>query len=69
VNGSQTLEDPVKPSPPGWPRISSAVYYEEPGKAIDWICSAYWTDRGYEAEDIEGHHWWFFQRLRSAATK
>jgi len=150
----------VKPSPPGWPRISSAVYYEEPGKAIDWICSAfgfevrlkieaeggriahseltygeglimvgeakkegraewvyrrspksiggantqsmmvfvddveahckrardsgakivtepkttdygeeYWTDRGYEAEDIEGHHWWFFQRLRNATTK
>ena len=27
----------------------------------DW-----WTDRGYEAEDLEGHHWWFYQRLRDA---
>jgi uncharacterized glyoxalase superfamily protein PhnB len=25
----------------------------------------YWTDRGYECEDIGGHHWWFFQRMRS----
>ena len=25
----------------------------------------YWTDRGYECEDLEGHHWWFYQRLRS----
>jgi uncharacterized glyoxalase superfamily protein PhnB len=25
----------------------------------------YWTDRGYECEDLEGHHWWFYQRLRT----
>jgi len=25
----------------------------------------YWTDRSYECEDLEGHHWWFVQRLRS----
>ena len=24
----------------------------------------YWTDRSYEAEDPEGHRWWFAQRLR-----
>jgi uncharacterized glyoxalase superfamily protein PhnB len=24
----------------------------------------YWIDRGYECEDLEGHHWWFYQRLR-----
>ena len=144
----------MKPAPPGWPRISSAVYYEDPAKAIDWLCEAfgfevqikvvgeggriehselvfggglimvsgvgeakpqygyrktpaqvggantqnmmcyvddveahctrarkagativsepkttdygeeYWTDRGYECEDIGGHHWWFIQRLR-----
>lgn len=24
----------------------------------------YWSDRSYEAEDLEGHHWWFAQRLR-----
>src|SRR5256885_12656457 len=22
----------------------------------------YWTDRGYEAEDLGGHRWWFYQR-------
>jgi uncharacterized glyoxalase superfamily protein PhnB len=25
----------------------------------------YWADRGYEARDLGGHHWWFFQRLRT----
>jgi uncharacterized glyoxalase superfamily protein PhnB len=29
----------------------------------------YWTDRGYEAEDPEGHHWWFVQRLRTPGEK
>jgi uncharacterized glyoxalase superfamily protein PhnB len=26
----------------------------------------YWTDRSYEAEDLEGHRWWFVQRLKSS---
>jgi uncharacterized glyoxalase superfamily protein PhnB len=142
----------VRDSPPGWPRISSALYYDQPAKAIDWLCRAfgfevrlkvegengsiehseltfgdgvvmvggakprfpsrrspravgggntqslavyvddvvahcararaagakvvsepstvdygeeYWEDRSYEAEDLEGHHWYFMQRLRS----
>ena len=24
----------------------------------------YWVDRSYGARDLEGHHWWFLQRLR-----
>lgn len=24
----------------------------------------YWADRNYGAQDPEGHHWWFAQRLR-----
>jgi len=24
----------------------------------------YWSDRTYRAEDLEGHHWWFMQRVR-----
>jgi uncharacterized glyoxalase superfamily protein PhnB len=24
----------------------------------------YWSDRGYEAVDPEGHHWYFMQRVR-----
>ncbi len=143
----------MKPPPAGWPRIASAVYYEDAAAAIDWLCRAFgfavrvkiageggsiehseltygeglimvgqsglahkpsfrysprslsgantqnmmvfvddadahceharangatiikepttvdygaewWTDRGYECEDLEGHHWWFYQRLR-----
>lgn len=23
----------------------------------------YWVDRSYEAVDLEGHHWWFMQRI------
>jgi uncharacterized glyoxalase superfamily protein PhnB len=145
------------PAPAGWPRISSAVFYDDAVKAIDWLCKAfgfavrlkvegadgriehseltfgdgvimvgaaggrsgravpvpgrsprtlggavtqallvyvddvdahcerarasgakvidapttsdygpeYWVDRTYRAEDLEGHHWWFAQRLRS----
>ncbi len=150
----------MKPSPPGWPRISPALYYEDPARAIDWLCKAfgfevrlkvegdddgilhselvfgdgvimvggtkkepralwghrrspreigggntqnmmiyvedveahckraraagakivsepqttdygeeYWADRGYEAEDHEGHRWWFYQRLRDPKKK
>jgi uncharacterized glyoxalase superfamily protein PhnB len=147
----------MTPPPPGWPRLSSALFYEEPVAAIDFLCRAfgftvqikvlddsgrlahselivpgglimvggagagsaraeathrqspralggantqclmmfvddadthcaharaqgarilaeprttdygeeYWTDRGYEAEDLEGHRWWFVQRLRT----
>ena len=146
----------MKPSPPGWPRISSAIFYDDAVKAIDWLCEAfefevvikvendgriehselkygdglvmvgqaerdgerswarsprslggantqslfayvddveahcararasgakilsepktsdygedYWTDRSYQAEDPEGHRWWFAQRLRNPRT-
>ncbi|MEO7331987.1 MAG: VOC family protein [Minicystis sp.] len=140
----------MKPTPAGWPRISSSLYYDDSRAAIDWLCKAfgfsvrikvegeggkiehseleladglimvsdahkrpscaspqsignantqsvmvfvddaeahckharesgakilmeptvndygedYWTDRTYEAEDLEGHRWWFCERLR-----
>jgi uncharacterized glyoxalase superfamily protein PhnB len=25
----------------------------------------YWADRVYRAVDLEGHHWWFMQRVRN----
>ena len=148
----------MKPPPSGWPRITSAVYYEDAAAAIDWLCRAFgfavrvkiegeggsiehseltygeglimvgqaglahkpsfrkspratdgantqnmmvfvddadahceharangakivkepattdygeewWTDRGYECEDPESHHWWFYQRLRDQKPK
>ncbi len=150
---------PTNPSPPGWPRISQALYYVDAPRAIDFLCDAfgfevrlkvegeggriehselvygdglvivgdarkdeerfpyrrspgeldgantqsvmvfvddveahcararaagakvcagpethdygedYWSDRCYECEDLEGHHWWFCQRLRSPQPK
>lgn len=31
----------MKPTPKGWPRISSALYYDDAAKAIDWLCNAF----------------------------
>ncbi len=31
----------MKPSPPNWPRISSALFYEDPAAAIDWLERAF----------------------------
>ena len=38
----------MKPTPKGWPRISSSVYYEDPKAAIDWLVSAF----GFEVKMI-----------------
>jgi uncharacterized glyoxalase superfamily protein PhnB len=39
------------PPPKGWPRISSGLYYQDAGKAIDWLCEAF----GFEVQiRIEG---------------
>jgi uncharacterized glyoxalase superfamily protein PhnB len=144
----------MRDAPKGWPRISSALFYDDAAKAIDWLCTAfgfsvrirvedagrivhselelgdglimvgetespkrpeathrkspralggvntqslcvyiddadahcaharangakilaeptnqdhgadYWEDRSYEAADLEGHRWWFVQRIR-----
>lgn len=149
----------MKATPAGWPRISTALYYEDAAKAIDWLCNAfgfevrlkvegdggrvehselvfgeglimvgevhgkedkfpyrrspsqvggsntqnmmvyvddveahckqaraagakissepkttdygedYWSDRGYECEDVGGHRWWFYERLRDPKPK
>src|SRR4051812_18903155 len=41
----------MKPAPKDWPRISSALYYAEAGKAIDWLCNAF----GFEVRlKVEG---------------
>lgn len=141
----------MRPPPPGWPRLSASLFYEDPRAAIDFLCAAfgfevellvegeggriehselkygeglimvgaaggqgrptasprqtgglnttvlaifvddadahraraaaagaiiadeptthdygddYWADRSYRAIDLEGHHWWFMQRVR-----
>ncbi len=146
----------MQPTPKGWPRISSALFYDDAAAAIAWLCRVfdfevrlrvdgpdgkvahseltygdglimvgqagahperrstsprglggantqalcvcvddadahcakaraagakivtepathdygddYWADRSYEAEDLEGHRWWFQQRVRTGAT-
>ncbi len=34
----------MKKTPEGWPRISSAVFYDDAAKAIDWLCAAFGFD-------------------------
>jgi uncharacterized glyoxalase superfamily protein PhnB len=41
----------MKPTPAGWPRISSSLYYDDAAKAIDWLCNAF----GFEVRlKVEG---------------
>lgn len=41
----------MKPTPPGWPRFSSAVVYADAAAAIDWLCEAF----GFEVRiKVEG---------------
>ena len=41
----------MKPTPKGWPRISSAVFYDDAAKAIDWLCATF----GFEVRlKVEG---------------
>lgn len=42
-------------------RAAGAKITSEP-KTTDYG-EDYWTDRTYEAEDLDGHRWWFCQRL------
>jgi uncharacterized glyoxalase superfamily protein PhnB len=156
----QNKDFTTKPAPADWPRLSTALWYRDAAKAIDWLCEVfgfevrlkiegdggtivhselefgpdallmvggedgkdptgthrkspaslggantqsvmlfvddvdahcaharehgakvtiepktsdygedYWTDRSYEAVDLEGHHWWFVQRLRDPKPK
>ncbi|MBX3192067.1 MAG: VOC family protein [Labilithrix sp.] len=41
----------MKEPPKGWPRISASVFYEEPKKAIEFLCKAF----GFEVRlEVEG---------------
>lgn len=145
----------MNPPPKGWPRISSALFYDDAAAAIDWLCQTFgfevrlkvegeggriehselvfgdglimvgnadkrefcasprshggantqslcvcvddadahcararaagakitmepevhdygedhWADRTYQAEDLEGHRWWFMQRVREPGDR
>jgi len=36
----------MKPTPSGWPRISSSIHYRDPARMIDWLCEAF----GFEVQ-------------------
>ena len=41
----------MKPTPKGWPRLSTSVFYDDAATAIDWLCEAF----GFEVRlKIEG---------------
>jgi len=44
----------MKPTPKGWPRISSSVFYDDPKAAIDWLCRAFGFEVRIKVEE-EGH--------------
>ena len=43
-------------------RAAAAAITTEP--ATQDYGEDYWADRTYETRDLEGHYWWFVQRLR-----
>jgi uncharacterized glyoxalase superfamily protein PhnB len=43
-------------------RAAGATIFAEP--EVHDYGSDQWSDRSYGVMDVEGHHWWFTQRLR-----
>lgn len=44
----------MEPAPPGWPRISAAVYYREPARMIDWLGQAFGFEVRIKVEGADG---------------
>ncbi|HEX3245499.1 MAG TPA: VOC family protein, partial [Chloroflexota bacterium] len=44
----------MKPTPPGWPRISSTLFYEDAPRAIDWLCEAFGFEVRLKIEADDG---------------
>jgi uncharacterized glyoxalase superfamily protein PhnB len=44
----------MKPTPAGWPRISSAVFYTDAAKAIDWLCEVFGFEVRLRVEGEDG---------------
>jgi uncharacterized glyoxalase superfamily protein PhnB len=47
-------ETEMKSTPIGWPRMSSAVFYEDAGAAIDWLCRAFGFEVRLKVEGEDG---------------
>jgi uncharacterized glyoxalase superfamily protein PhnB len=48
-------------------RAAGALIEVEP-KTTDYG-DEHWSDRGYQCQDLEGHHWWFAERVRTGASR
>ena len=44
----------MKPTPAGWPRISSALYCRDPAKQITWLCEALGFELRLKVEGEDG---------------
>ncbi len=44
----------MKPTPPGWPRISSSLIYDDANKAIEWLGKAFGFTVRLKVEDEKG---------------
>ena len=44
----------MKAPPPGWPRISAALFYDDPAAAIDWLCRAFGFEVRFKVEGEQG---------------
>ena len=44
----------MKNTPKGWPRISSAIFYDDAAVAIDWLCRAFGFEVRLKVEGDEG---------------
>src|ERR1700687_3547066 len=46
-------EHTMKATPAGWPRLSTAIFYDDAAAAIDWLCRAFGFDVRLK---VEGDH-------------
>lgn len=44
----------MRPTPAGWPRISTSIFYLDPAAAIDWLCGAFGFEVQVKIEGAEG---------------
>ena len=44
----------MNPTPPGWPRISSSLYYRDAAGMIDWLCKAFDFELRLKVEGEDG---------------
>src|ERR1700739_2108680 len=52
--GARERSSTVKNTPPGWPRMSSGVFYKDAAKAIDWLANAFEFEVGLKVEGDRG---------------